>query len=124
MAAQKYVIDNVTFNLREDGFNLDELEVLDEFAAKLSSSDNTIVGNFSSTDMKLFLQTVLEPANGKPLPDNFSFGKAKEETTMEVFKAFFLSRLGWRSRVIKKSTRGLNNISQKSRHSMKRQQKH
>jgi hypothetical protein len=92
MEEKTYIIDNVKFRLKID-FTLDETDQLQEIFSKLYTPDRkTIAGNFTSKEIKTFLELVLEPQD--KIHEGFSFGKAKESVQLEVFKDFFLNRIG------------------------------
>jgi len=92
-----YYIDKVKFQIKED-LTLDESEYLEKFFSKSFSENQKnliMLGNFTATDVKKFFETVLEPTdNNTPLPDGFNFGNIKESVQMDVFKDFFLKRVG------------------------------
>ena len=90
-----YEITGVKFKLRPAlDYDIDESEELSKLQQLLfSPSKNIIAGAFTGDDMERFLKIVLVPADGKALPEGFSFRKAKEQVQLEVWKDFFLLRV-------------------------------
>jgi len=90
-----YVIAGVKFKLRPElDYDIDESEELSKLQRILfSPSQNIIAGEFTGNDMERFLQLVLVPAESKPLPEGFSFRRAKEKVQLEVWSFFLLTRI-------------------------------
>ena len=95
MNEKLYEIANVKFKLRPElDYDIDESEELSKLQRILfSPSKNIIAGEFTGNDMERFLQLVLVTADGKPLPEGFSFRRAKEKVQLEVWSFFLLSRI-------------------------------
>ena len=95
MEEKIYVIDGVKFKLRPElDYDIDESEELSKLQRVLfSPSKNIIAGEFTGNDMERFLQLVLVPEGNKPLPEGFSFRRAKEKVQLEVWSFFLLSRI-------------------------------
>jgi hypothetical protein len=97
-ADQIFEISGRKFKIRTDGYNGRELEKLNDLHDKLTASVNTITVKFSADDLSDLFSIILIPADGKPVEDNFDFALAKEGDQIEIYKAFFLERLGTKNR--------------------------
>jgi len=93
MDEKPYLIDTVKFRLKED-LDLDEsLEASKLLKIFYSPSQSLVVGESTGDDIKQFFGIVLEPVDGKPLPDGFNFGKVKGSVQGRIFKDFFLAKV-------------------------------
>ena len=99
---QIFEIESVKFKVRTDGYNARELERLNSLHNKLTASVNTISVNFSAEELNELFSIILTPAEGQSLPDGFDYALAKEDVQIEIYKAFFLERLGTRTRFFSK----------------------
>ena len=99
---QIFEIEGVKFKVRTDGYNARELERLNSLHNKLTASVNTISVNFSAEELNELFSIILTSADGKPVEKDFDFALAKEGDQIEIYKAFFLERLGTRNRFFSK----------------------
>lgn len=86
-----YTIDGKIFTLK-NSYTLDELDELNEMTKSLfPDNSNLIVGNFTKGRLQRFLELTLKC--NEEIPNGF-FGKVTEQQFAEIFKDFFLSRIG------------------------------
>ena len=77
-----------------DDLDLDEsLEASRLLKIFFFPSTITVIAETTGDEIKRFMEIVLIPANGKPLPEGFNFGKAKESVQIKIFMDFFLARI-------------------------------
>jgi hypothetical protein len=95
MEEKIYEILGVKFKLRPAlDLDMDESDEIDMLQQLLySPSRNMLAVKFTSEEMRRYLEIVLIPVVIKPLPEGFSFRKAKGGTQFEVVKDFFLAAL-------------------------------
>lgn len=104
MAAKEQVfeIGGRKFKVKTDGYNGRELEKLNSLHNKLTASVQTVTAEFSADELSDLFSVILKPVDGKPVEKDFDFALAKEETQIEIYKTFFLERLGTRTRFFKR----------------------
>jgi hypothetical protein len=93
MDKEIYKILDVDFVLNDD-LDLDEsLEASRMLRIFFIPESGPVIAETTGEEIKKFLQIALTPVNGKPVPEDFNYGKAKESVQVKIFMDFFLARI-------------------------------
>ncbi len=83
-----FEIEGRIFKLKDD-LTLDESEEATNLLNLFFSASSTMmIATANSGDIKKFLGVVLAPIDGKPLSEDFNFGKARESVLTKIVMFF------------------------------------